>query len=130
MSEGYTGIEINPRPYQRESLRRLWRYWGKVNNITGELYRKLLLVLPTGCGKTMVFSLLTNHKVKNEGKKVLILAHRDELIRQAQDKLKSSTGIDSAVEKAGETGHDSFFNVVVASVQTSMYGTKAQSVQP
>jgi superfamily II DNA or RNA helicase len=66
----------------------------------------------------MVFSILTNHAVKNEGGNVLILAHRDELIRQAADKLQVSTGLDCAIEKANETGHDSFHKVVVASVQT------------
>lgn len=118
MSQGYTGIEINPRPYQRESLKKIWEKWQETNRVTDLPYKKLLLVLPTGCGKTMVFSLLTNHVVKNANKRVLILAHRDELIRQAQDKLYTSTGIDSSVEKAQETGYDSLNKVVVASVQT------------
>jgi superfamily II DNA or RNA helicase len=118
MSEGYTGVTINPRPYQREALRGLWRSWNAVTERTGQLCRKALLVLPTGTGKTMIFSLLTNHVVKNEDKKVLILAHRDELIRQAADKLLSSTGIDCAIDKASETGHDTFHKVVVGSVQS------------
>jgi len=108
--EGYTGIQINPREYQKESLRGIWRAWGK--------HDKVLLVLPTGCGKTMVFSMLINHLVKNENKKVLILAHRGVLLEQARDKLLTSTGIDSALEKADESGVGTFHNVVVASIQS------------
>src|SRR5438093_12490605 len=42
-----------------------------------------LLVLPTGTGKTIVFALL----VQRRRGRSLILAHRDELIQQALDKL-------------------------------------------
>ncbi len=116
--QGYHGVTINPRHYQRDALRALWRMWGETNEATGQQYRKLLAVLPTGTGKTILFSVLCNHVVKNEGKNVLILAHRDELIRQAGDKLFRSTGIDYAVDKASETGHDTFHKVVVGSVQS------------
>ena len=122
MSEGYHGIDIHPRPYQRESLRGLWKAWSRVKHA--------LLVLPTGTGKTMVFSILTNHAVKNENANVLILAHRDELLRQAQDKLLSATGIDSAIEKAQETGHDSFHKVVVGSVQTLSNPKRMERYRP
>ena len=108
--QGYNGVTINPRPYQRDSLRALWK---SMKN-----YRSNLVVVPTGGGKTIIFSMLTNHYVKNEGKRVLIIAHRAELIEQAGDKLYRSTGIDYAIEKAGSTGHDSFHDVVIASIQS------------
>lgn len=47
-----------------------------------------------------------------------MLAHRDELIRQAADKLARSTGLSCAIEKADERGDNSMWPVVVASVQT------------
>ena len=52
------------------------------------------------------------------GKKVLILAHRDELLNQAQDKILKATGLMTSKEKASETSLDSFFRITVGSVQT------------
>ena len=49
-----------------------------------------LIVLPTGAGKTIVFATLIKQLYEdNPGKRFLILAHRQELIRQAVDKIQS-----------------------------------------
>ena len=49
-----------------------------------------LIVLPTGSGKTIVFANIIKKLFDhNEGCRVLILAHRQELITQARDKLLS-----------------------------------------
>lgn len=69
------------------------------------------------CGKTIVFTKLAE-KLVREGKRVLILAHREELIFQAADKLKQATGLDCAIEKAEQTALDSFFMITVGSVQS------------
>jgi superfamily II DNA or RNA helicase len=79
--------------------------------------RRTMLVLPTGVGKTIVFSFLAKHFVEAGGK-VLILAHREELIVQACAKLKAATDIDAAIEKADQEAHDTYHDVTVASVQT------------
>ena len=55
-----------------------------------------------------------------KGERVLMLAHRGELLDQAADKLKKSTGLMCATEKAEESCLDSWFRVVVGSVQTMM----------
>lgn len=80
---------------------------------------KTLLVLPTGCGKTLVFSMVTKDVVDGGGR-VLILAHRGELLEQAADKLNAITGLGCSVEKAGQTCLGEWFRVVVGSVQTLM----------
>ncbi len=80
---------------------------------------KTLLVLPTGCGKTIVFAKITEECVR-QGKRVLILAHRGELLEQAADKLEKATGLGAACEKAEQTCIGSWFRVVVGSVQTLM----------
>lgn len=82
-----------------------------------EGYRKTLLVLPTGCGKTVVFSSVTENQV-NKGHRVLIMAHRGELLDQAADKLKEASGLDSVLEKAESTSLGSFLPVTVGSVQS------------
>ena len=100
------------RPYQQEAKEAVFEQWG--NGI-----RKTLLVLPTGCGKTIVFAKVTEDCVR-KGDRVLILAHRGELLDQAADKLKKTTGLNSAVEKAESSCLGSWFRVVVGSVQTLM----------
>ena len=99
------------RPYQEKAKDKVLEQWEQV--------RSTLLVLPTGTGKTIVFAKLTEDRVRN-GSRVLILAHRDELIRQAQDKLLQATGINSSIEKAGETAEGSWLRVTCGSVQTLM----------
>lgn len=98
------------RPYQAEAKQAILSAWD-------EGYRKTLLVLPTGCGKTVVFSSVTENQV-DKGHKVLIMAHRGELLQQAADKLKESSGLDCVLEKAESTSLGSFMPVTVGSVQS------------
>lgn len=98
------------RPYQQEAREAVQREWE-------EDKRRTLLVLPTGCGKTIVFSKIIEDRVRM-GERVLVLAHRSELLEQASDKLKKATGLNTATEKAEETSLNSWFRVVVGSVQT------------
>ena len=100
------------RPYQQEAHDAILSKWDAGTD-------KLLLVLPTGTGKTIVFAAVTNDRVR-QGSRVLILAHRGELLDQAADKLQKSTGLGSAVEKAESSCFGSWFRVVVGSVQTLM----------
>lgn len=98
------------RPYQQQARDRIHAEWEAGRTRT-------LLVLPTGTGKTIVFASVAADQVR-AGDRVLILAHRGELLEQAADKLQRSTGLVSAVEKAESTCLDSWFRVVVGSVQT------------
>lgn len=98
------------RPYQQQAREHIHAEWENGHTRT-------LLVLPTGTGKTIVFASVAADQVR-AGDRVLILAHRGELLEQAADKLQRSTGLVSAVEKAESTCLDSWFRVVVGSVQT------------
>lgn len=98
------------RPYQQAARDNIHAQWEQ-----GRL--RTLLVLPTGTGKTIVFASVAADQVR-AGDRVLILAHRGELLEQAADKLQRSTGLVSAVEKAESTCLNSWFRVVVGSVQT------------
>lgn len=100
------------RPYQQEAKDAIFEQWD--NGV-----KKTLLVLPTGCGKTVVFAKVTEDCVR-QGNRVLILAHRGELLDQAADKLMKTTGLGCALEKAENTCLGSWFRVVVGSVQTLM----------
>lgn len=110
------------RPYQEAARKAIFEEWEKGN-------KKTLLVLPTGTGKTIVFSGVTADCVRN-GERVLIMAHRGELLDQAADKLSKSTGLGCAVEKAEESCKGSWFRVVVGSVQTLMREKRLKQFKP
>jgi superfamily II DNA or RNA helicase len=97
---------VTLRPYQLEAVEAVENGWKE--------FRKQLLVAPTGSGKTIMFSALANRALPD---KTLILAHRDELIEQAVDKLHQATGIIAEKEKAEFTASVTA-PVVVASVQS------------
>ena len=100
------------RPYQQEAKESIFNEWNKG-------VKKTLLVLPTGCGKTIVFAKVTEDCV-SQGDRVLIMAHRGELLDQAADKIHQATGLGCATEKAEESCRDSWYRIVVGSVQTLM----------
>ena len=110
------------RPYQQEAKDAIFEQWD-----SGVL--KTLLVLPTGCGKTVVFAKVTEECVR-QGSRVLILAHRGELLDQAADKLKKTTGLGCAIEKAESSCQGTWFRVVVGSVQTLMREKRLSSFEP
>lgn len=98
------------RPYQETARQKVQEEWK-------EGKKRTLLVLPTGTGKTIVFSKIIEDRVR-KGERVLVIAHRGELLEQASDKLYKSTGLKTATEKAEQTSLGSFYRVVVGSVQT------------
>lgn len=115
-------VNFQVRPYQTEAKAAVLKEWE-----TGR--QRTLLVLPTGCGKTIVFCQLIEELVR-AGKRVLILAHRGELLDQAADKLRKSTGLGCAVEKAESTCINEFYRVVVGSVQTMMRPKRLATFPP
>lgn len=107
---------FNLRPYQSEALAAVESQWAEGIN-------RPVIVLPTGAGKTVCFSgLIAGHieRLRKEGRRVLVLAHREELLEQAEEKIKAMVpGIWTAVVKGnrGANRHQ-FADVIVASVQT------------
>lgn len=69
------------RDYQAATIDALRRDWAAG-------HRRLAAVLPTGAGKTVIFAHLVR-QMADIGARVLVLAHRDELIQAAVDKLHS-----------------------------------------
>ena len=99
-----TCIEAGARDYQAD----------KAVDIVRELrvHRSTLAVMATGLGKTVLFCVLA----KLWPGRVLILAHRKELIQQAWGKVTELTGERVGIEKAHE--HSYGARIVVGSVQT------------
>ncbi|MFW6031345.1 MAG: DEAD/DEAH box helicase [Myxococcota bacterium] len=97
---------IKLRPYQEDAI-------ASIEAAEGRGVRRQAIQLPTGAGKTIVFADL----IARRGGRALVLAHRDELISQAVDKLALIIPRDRiGVVKAEHDDHAK--PVVVASVQT------------
>lgn len=99
---------INLRPYQQEALDAIVSF-----ETTG--IKKQLVVLPTGAGKTVIFSHMPI--IRPNSLPMLVLAHRSELLDQAKEKILFSNPnlvveIEQAERRAGHV------DVVVGSVAT------------
>lgn len=97
---------IELRPYQVDLVDRIRGAFRR--------HKRVLAVAPTGAGKTVVFSFVARTS-SSRGKRVLIVAHRRELIRQASAKL-TSTGVPHGIIAPGFTPNAEM--VQVGSVQT------------
>lgn len=96
------------RPYQTEGV-------NAIRRAMAADYGAPLYVLPTGGGKTVVFTYIAQSAAA-KGKRVLILVHRVELLRQTANKLREQN-----VRCGMISPHytpDPFADVQVASVQT------------
>lgn len=104
---------MNLRPYQHQAVEAVFDEWAE--------HDSTLLVMPTGCGKTVVFSEIIRRK---QPARALILAHRSELISQAVRTVEKM-GIDAEVEMADMWAGGHIWNqkpVVVSTVQTQVAG--------
>ena len=101
------------RPYQEQMKEEVYSLWDKMDN--------LMIQMPTGTGKTIVFASVvrdirrwcTSHSPES---KILIVAHRKELITQASSKLKD---VPHGIIMSG-TKQQMQHMVQVASIQTFM----------
>jgi ATP-dependent helicase IRC3 len=108
--------QLQLRPYQEEVI-------AEVNDAAEEGIQRPLVALPTGAGKAVVFAYLIDQRAGRS----LVLAYRDELLRQCQDKLLLvNPAMDIGIVKASENETDA--DVVVASVQTLSRPNRLQQV--
>ena len=98
---------MEQRKYQTEAIQ-------NCRNSFGQGTKAALLVMPTGAGKTVVFSQITQSAV-DKNNNVLILVHRRELIKQASEKL-AAINVDHGIIAAKFKPKDS--PIQIASVQT------------
>src|SRR2546426_3819363 len=100
---------LNLRPYQTEALM-------SVRDAYKAGKRRVIVSLPTGTGKTVVFAYFPS--ALKMRKRLLVLAHREELLIQAQDQFRSiDSDLKVEIEQAGERA-SADAQVVVASVPT------------
>lgn len=104
------------RDYQEAAAEGVFREWKE--------HTSALAVLPTGLGKTVLFAEIIR-RMHERGARAMVLAHREELITQAADKIQRVTGLEAQIEM-GEYHVQPYFGqmppVVVSTVQTHCAG--------
>ena len=99
------------RPYQADAL-------GAVRKVRDSGGRRMVVVMPTGGGKTIVFSHLSEALGLGQHEKVLILAHREELVSQAREKYLSVNPHEMVGIEKAESRATPMDRVAIASVQS------------
>lgn len=101
------------RPYQEAAVRATHEAW--------KTHRSCLIVMATGLGKTVTFASIAK-KVVESGKRVLVVAHTGELVRQAEKAMASVIGCEVDVEMADLVADINWLSdpapVVVGTVQS------------
>lgn len=112
VEEGDEGKDLYP--FQEEAIQRISN---KLNDLKDN--HNVLFQLPTGGGKTVIFSEIARRYIKTTNKKVLILTHRIELCKQTSEMLTEfgvNTKIINSQVKSVEDGND--YTCFVAMVET------------
>lgn len=110
---------MSSRPYQSAAHDAIFKEFETVNST--------LVEMATGTGKTVLISMVAK-TMASKGKRILVIAHRSELIFQAKDKIERFTGLTCGIEMGDfkTTNQASFFHsreqVIIASVQTLSRG--------
>jgi len=101
------------RPYQKRA------FVAVATAFLNRAVNKQIIVLATGLGKTVIFSEAIRRRVHTTAKKALVLAHREELLVQAADKLRAiDPGLRIGFERAGHRPNFEQDQIIIASVAT------------
>ena len=101
------------RPYQQKAKKEIFESWDEVDNV--------MFQMPTGTGKTRLFTSIIRDindysKLRREPVKILIIAHRTELIDQIDESLTKYCVPHNII--AGGRERNFKYPVNVASIQT------------
>jgi DNA repair protein RadD len=102
---------LSPRWYQSQANDAVWKY---LNEKSGNC----VTVLPTGAGKSLLIALLIRQALEFGGR-VVVLAHRKELLQQNADEIRGLIpGVDVGIYSAGLKSREIHNTVVVAGIQS------------
>ena len=111
ITEKNTGKELYG--YQKDALEEIFKKF----DTAPEDYH-LLYQLPTGGGKTVIFSEITRRYLKKFQKKVLVLTHRIELSKQTSKMLREFGVTNKTVNSTAKLDDQHEFDCFVAMVET------------
>jgi superfamily II DNA or RNA helicase len=89
--------EMELRAYQQDAVDNVFNSWQNFDRALG--------VAPTGSGKTIIFADGAARGLAPDGGRTLILAHRDELVNQAIDKIGGARGSSPARKRPNYSHH-------------------------
>jgi superfamily II DNA or RNA helicase len=120
---------IEPKPfwYQEGPMRELMQGFNFHNPAQAE-FRSQFLCAPCGYGKTFVFTYLANQCIEETGQPALIMAHREELIRQpAETYWKFFQGRSDIIKSGWKRSHS--HKLKIASIPTLYSKLKKKSIK-
>lgn len=112
---------ITLRDYQERAACSVLDHFQNVTSTLG--------VAATGCGKTTIFTEVIR---RMQPMRAIVIAHREELIFQARDRIESQAGLGCEIEMADMVASTSLFHrmpVVAATVQTLVSGRKQRRLE-
>lgn len=99
-----------------------------LNKLESTVNSKILYQLPTGGGKTVVFSEIAKQFINQFGKTVLILTHRKELCTQTSKALKKR-GVENRIISSGSANFKTGCDCYVAMVETLRNRIKSKKIK-
>jgi superfamily II DNA or RNA helicase len=112
-----------PRPYQIAAIEALLAGWQVAE------HNRLAVVLPTGAGKTVVFANLITARHQQQAGRTLVIAHREELLTQAAEKIRAvAPHLKVGIVKAERDEHQDA-DVIVASIQTLAVERRREAIR-
>jgi len=115
-----TNATFQLRDYQQDLIAKIFAFWQSGN-------KRVMAQCPTGAGKTICFTYIAR-KFIGQKTRVLILAHREELIVQAIGKTRDIIGIKSGVIKNGfKPNYDAL--IQIGSVQSVVSPTRLEKLK-
>ena len=109
--EKNTGKELYN--YQKGAIDKIFKYFDEAPDDYHLLYQ-----LPTGGGKTVIFSEMVRQYLKHHTKRVLIMTHRIELIRQTSRMLTEFGVVNKVVSSTANLDDQMEYKCFVAMVET------------
>lgn len=112
------------RPYQQKAKKEIFDSWDEVDNV--------MFQMPTGTGKTRLFTSIirdiNDYSIqRREPVKILIIAHRTELIDQIDESLRKYQVVHNVI--AGSRERNYKYPVSVASIQTITHPNNLKDAQ-
>lgn len=120
MSDNESTIELEERKsgkdlycYQKGAIDKIFKHFDEAPDDYHLLYQ-----LPTGGGKTVIFSEIVRQYLKNHNKKVLVLTHRIELCKQTSTMLTEFNVVNKVINSTANLDDQNEYSCFVAMVET------------
>ena len=111
LEERITGKELYS--YQKEAIDKIFKAFEESPDDYHLLYQ-----LPTGGGKTVIFSEIVRQYLKHHKKKVLVMTHRIELCRQTSNMLTEFEVVNKVIDSKADLSDQGEYSCFVAMVET------------